>query len=173
MIIKYAYSYANPTGTFYVGTRDGVTQHKLTAQAMSSIAAQEGGVLSWLRRTLYSQIGSDELFELVNVTPQKITNRGIYTGEEVKELYELVKFDPNLDSALKSYAKQVHEAYEESRDHVADVKMWIKGLVKADVIVDATVDEKDPHIVNVSLKIPLPYFEVTIKGVQDGSQDRS
>lgn len=169
MIIKYAYAYANPTGTFFVGLRTGTVQHKLSAQAMSSLANNEGGVISWLRRTITTEIGDSELFELVNVTPQKITDRGFNTAEEIKEVYELVKFDPNLDSALKSYAKQVHEALEDSRDPVEEVVLWIRNMVKADIIVGASIDEQDPSIVNVQLKIPLPYIQVTIKGDQDGS----
>lgn len=173
MIIKYAYAYANPTGTFFVGLRSGTVQHKLSAQAMSSLANNEGGVISWLRRTIISEhVGNSELFELVNVTPKAITDRGFNTAEEIKAVYELVKFDAGLDDAMKSYAKQVHEVLESTRNPLDEVKLWIRSLVKADIIVDATVDEKDPQVVNVQLKVPLPYFEVTIKGVQDGSQNR-
>lgn len=172
MIIKYAYAYANPNGTFYVGLRDGVVTFILNATEMSQIAAREGGVIGHVRRLIESKIGKDELFELCSVTSQKILDRGIYTAEEVKEIYETVKFDPNLDDAMKSYAKQVHEAFEEARNPLDEIKAWIRTLVKEDVIVDAQVDEKDPGVVNVQLKIPLPYIQVTIKGVQDGSQNR-
>lgn len=173
MIIKYAYAYANPTGTFFVGYRTGVVQHKLSAQAMSALASNEGGILSWLRRTITSDIGGDELFEMLDVTPKQIKERGLYTGEEIKELYKLVEFDHTVDGVMKSYAKQVHEALEDARNPIDEIKVWIRSLVKQDVIVDASVDEKDPQVVNVQLRIPLPYIQVTIKGVQDGSQNRT
>lgn len=173
MIIKYAYSYANPTGTFYMGLRTGVVTLQMSATVMSTIAQRDGGVLCELRRHIEGIIGNDELFELVNVTPTRVTERGIYAPEEIKEIYELCKFDGNLDDALKSYAKQVHEELEKSRDTVGEVKLWIRSLVKADVVVDCVVDDKDPNVMNVNLKIPLPYIEVTLKGVQDGSENRS
>lgn len=175
MIIKYAYAYADPKGTYYVGLREGVVTHGISAAAMSSIAAQEGGMLSWLRRTIVSQIGDSELFELVNVTPKKITDRGIVSAEEIKELYDLVKFDPELDKAMKSYATQVHEALEEARiaDPCKTVRDYVQGLVHESIVVEAKINDKDPSMIDVQLKIPVSRVEISIKGVQDGSENRA
>lgn len=172
MIIKYAYAYAAPTGTFFVGLRTGTVQHKISADAMSSIAANEGGVLSWLRRTIVSQIGNDELFELVSVTPKRILDKGLSSPEDIKEVYELVKFDPELDKAMKSYATQVHEALEEARPTVEDVKAYLARLVNKDIIVDASVDEKDPQMVNVRLKVPVSMIKLSQEALS-GSSDRT
>lgn len=172
MIIKYAYAYAEPKGTFFVGLREGTIQMSISATAMSAVAAQEGCVLGWVRREIVSKIGNDELFELVSVTPKKIIERGIYSAEELKELYELVKFDAELDKAMKSYATQVHTALEESRNHVEDVKKYLERLVSKDIIVDAVQDEKDPQIVHVQLKIPVSVIKISSEAL-NGSSDRT
>lgn len=170
MIIKYAYAYANPTGTFYIGLRTGVVTYALSATVMATIARTEGGVLCELRRHIEKMIGDSELFEMVNVTPQRITDRGIYAAEEIKELYDLCKFDGNLDDALKSYAKQVHEVLESSVSNADRVLTALKGMIKADLILDAKIDENDPNVVFIKVKVP-PDFIIT-KGVIDGSQNR-
>lgn len=174
MMIKYAYSYSEPNGTYYIGLRTGVVTYKLSASVMSGIASQEGGMEAHLRRHIVTLIDNDELFELLNVTPRKITERGIIAPEEIKELYDAVKFDPKMDQAMKSYAKQVHDVAEESRvGSVDEVVTYIKSLVNADIVVGAKVDEKNPQIVNVELKIPMNFIEVNLKGVNLGSQNRA
>jgi hypothetical protein len=173
MIIKYAYAYANPTGTYYVGLRDGVVTHQISAVAMAKLASEDGGALGFLRRWIVEKIGDHELFELCNVTPYKITERGIVAAEEITELRDVVKFDPNLETALKSFAKQVHEEFEKARNPLEEVRAHFQKLVREDIIVEAKVDEKNPQVVNVMLKIPMEYIEISLPGGTDGTNGRS
>lgn len=175
MILKYAYAYANPTGTFYVGYPDGVNTIAMSATFMSTIANQHGSVLVEVRRQIKDKLGTTK-FELVNVTPQSITDRGLVSGEEIKDLYERVKFDVELQKAVDDYSKKVHEYLvelaAENFDYCKSVKEAMQKLVSLDIVVDAQIDPTDPTKINVHLKVPLSHVIIN-PGVFNGSHSRS
>lgn len=180
MILKYTYAYSEPKGTFYVGLKEGVTTHSITATAMSAIAAQEGGILSWLRRTVISTGGlSDTPFELVDVTPQRIKDRGMQSAEDIKEMYDLAKYDESINAAAALVAKAIKEDFAEQIKAsiepvtVASMKKYISKFFKPDFNVQVEVNKEDPSKIDVSFTVPIISIEFKLEGVKDGSQNRT
>lgn len=171
MILKYAYAYSNPNGTFYIGYKEGVVTHTLSANVLNSIAAREGTTLSHLRRLAAEKLGHDD-FELLNVTPSRITERGIISGEEIKELYELVKFNEDLQVAVGQAILANEAKRKKSIDYVGHTREYLSRFLSKEIKIDVKVNG---NRIDVALEIPLKYIviELELEGVKDGSNGRT
>jgi hypothetical protein len=183
MILKYTYSYSGTKGTFHVGLKEGVVTHSLSAHAMSQIAAQEGGLLSWLRRTLISEHLGQQHFELVNVTPEKIKERGVMSPDDAKELYDLARYDEEVNKAASLVAEAIRQDFLDSIKNsvepmtVASMKKYVEKYVekffKPDFNVQVQVNKEDPSKIDVSFTVPIISIEFELGGMADGSQNRT